>query len=883
MSSTVFEDPPYGTSSAELQFPTLCLDPYIGRCLRATTIPDMSSLSTSVQQNEKPGLSCQKTIPLGESSYDILGRSANSDSDEDENDETVSSIASFDGHGRDDVVSLADTEESGEAASTSSHDESHGIPAYGGLDDEESPPTLNNSIDNGVAVADEEDAVAASIEFQEPPSFGDGEITAIHTIRSFDDRETSMIIRNLAIKEPHPQRFAATVRQTMTKQGLAVDGSFRVLYIGDTVAKDAIVSKFGEALAVPLVGMDQQRVHQKSSRFSVVPISEFGSRGSPRVELIDSFGIELIVDECTTAKTTRTNGQNDTVAILVNDSLWYHSRRGHNGAYLEPAERYSLPDVAIFYCSDNDSIATRQTRRYTTSFMARHHVPAIFISQSPMYIRQPSDFWAIGQCLERNSGSIHLCLESRHADIAGNKIHTRLPIDLHTFLNIDARQMNRNLACITKLYADKGRNRPERQIPVATAAAVLGEDIEKVSYDFLGLSQSFQGLRKNTGPGTRVLTLIVSLAVIVLGGTAITVLAYFTGMSPFGVFEPAQDAVQIVMAPTTALAVPTNVHGIVPSVSSNMANYKATVSSLASSATPNGLAIGPQTDLANVLLDPSATTPNKSDKFEMHVIGDCHMVLRPPHRFTSLKRAPKLFVKVERNQQPVEVQLSKLFDGVYALKLEREDAYGRMNVSVWTKSKPMIEQTFELDFGTPWLKIASWRKAAQLLSTHLTKDLRSAQIGIQGAFGQITQEIQPVLEIASKQVKIAGKKIKDASLKKQAQTKAVIALKTNQIGSDILSRSKSISKELVGHAGDASVALSRSTVQLFKTATTMDVSTIWKGRLHPVKLTEIWPRAVKHAQIIYDRTRQRKLNRETTSKKTRRMCKKGCKKTCRSR
>jgi len=84
-----------------------------------------------------------------------------------------------------------------------------------------------------------------------------------------------------------------------------------------------------------------------------------------------------------------------------------------------------------------------------------------------------------------------------------------------------------------------------------------------------------------------------------------------------------------------------------------------------------------------------------------------------------LKNPPKIFVLVEKKDRVLDVKLSKLSNGVYSLELDLNDAYGVMNVSVWTKSKPKMDQKFELDFGTPWLKIVGWRNAADKVAQDL--------------------------------------------------------------------------------------------------------------------------------------------------------------------
>ena len=63
---------------------------------------------------------------------------------------------------------------------------------------------------------------------------------------------------------------------------------------------------------------------------------------------------------------------------------------------------------------------------------------------------------------------------------------------------------------------------------------------------------------------------------------------------------------------------------------------------------------------------------NSTDTFDIHVLGENYIVLRPPQKYLQLKRAPRLIVDVTRDGQPIAAELSKLFDGVYSLKVNDE-------------------------------------------------------------------------------------------------------------------------------------------------------------------------------------------------------------------
>jgi hypothetical protein len=87
------------------------------------------------------------------------------------------------------------------------------------------------------------------------------------------------------------------------------------------------------------------------------------------------------------------------------------------------------------------------------------------------------------------------------------------------------------------------------------------------------------------------------------------------------------------------------------------------------------------------------------------------MIIKAPAKLKVKKRDPSFKVSITRGTELLgNLSLSKLFDGVYTVQLDRADAYGLLNVTI-TMAKAEITEVHEVDFGTPWLKAAGWKKA----------------------------------------------------------------------------------------------------------------------------------------------------------------------------
>jgi hypothetical protein len=134
----------------------------------------------------------------------------------------------------------------------------------------------------------------------------------------------------------------------------------------------------------------------------------------------------------------------------------------------------------------------------------------------------------------------------------------------------------------------------------------------------------------------------------------------------------------------------------------------------------------------------SLLSDSTADEFQFQIVGDCHVVIKLP---LGAKQS-KFDAFVVRDGEPLPFELSKIFDGVYTLRLNREDAYGLVNLTVSMRARRAKLHTLELDFGTPWLKMENWKRAAQALSSQIRRDLGHAQTGLTDIYSRFTTDVQ---------------------------------------------------------------------------------------------------------------------------------------------
>jgi hypothetical protein len=730
-SHTSSSRPPTYTSSEPnlLRFPKLDFDERIDTWLSQSSPPAMPSYSETHSDD---------ISSLGDSAYEFI------DTDEESRDDNATeSVASTDFGRPDDVASLADTERSDED-DNSSHESPPAaeIPRFDGLDGPEHTPTIGQSVT--VYQDDIDRTLGQSIEFEEPDRFGD-EISVKHTVADFSEEETARIAETVKLLNP-PQRLVATICQTMTRQGLSTKEPLRILYVGCHTAKQDIIRKIASSVAAS-VGNDRNTgssTHRTSQLFHVVPITAFGSEKPPEIELMESSGYQIKVEDCIGGHRSASVVSNDILKLDLGDNYSYHSISTRSGYEVVPA--WELPHVAIFYCSGNDTKNMVQTRNVARMFMSRHRVPSIVISHKQSFDK-PVERMTLDQ------HAIHMCLESRNPTF----VHLRLPIDLDSFKTIDARQMNRNLAYLTGLHEPQSVSFLAI-IADKEATHALTSDIEKTSYS---LSDSVNFIRTRTGAEWRALLPVGLLFISVIlalvtaamksqvgGPHGVLINGNLTFTEPMSIDSATPTASTPIVAPslTTSTEIRTSTKTI------TVVQKQSSVS--------NSLALKPSTDLGQVGDKKKSVTAIKIDSPTVctaEVLGDREILIRMPStaKLSWLSKEALSF-NVTRQRGTVETERVYSTGEGIVLQLAQEEAYGVLNISIVTTRKPKINETFKVDFGTRKDMDFFWTRLQQQFQSPDSM-INSTMTRVQTFAAKVMAQSRSISETTREQVEEANK------------------------------------------------------------------------------------------------------------------------------
>jgi len=562
-----------------------------------------------------------------------------------------------------------------------------------------------------------------SIEFVEPEKWPEMERVELkHTIHVFNDESASEMMNRLPYNQAHSM-LLATVQQTMTKQSLDLDKPFRVLYLGNPDYRNIILDKIGDVL-VSSSNSGSPSSSTESSRYHVVPTS-FGAGAVPNFAELLPIHVQLVVDECTEASSDSRGDLPSTLHLGFKNRPPCRSWWVENEYQVSSASDWTLPDVAIIFVSTRDDKAAVKTRRLAHMFLERHGIPAMVISEEQIWKRA-------GEAVPLNHHSLHMCLESRHAETGETAVLKRYPIDLKTFESITPSQLNRNLASLMDIYP----KRPHKAIPDIPKSTEQSSYIDPGKKSRNWIPPTYAAWAHELNPLLRLITLaLISAVTLSIGYSALKAVSIlFTQWIAGSALShsPSQPS-------TTAS---------IPSTALILEGVRQTSLSLRPSGDLDlGDALPP--DFITPLSAGSAIASSSSSAgnvgFEIQVVGDCHLVIKPPRSFASTKKKRRFNVSVHRNDRSLPCEMDRLFDDVYTLRLDREDAYGLINVTITAKSKPPVNQIMTVDLGTPWLKIASWRRAARNISAQFTKDLQVAQTGLSEVYGRLCTDLQVLM------------------------------------------------------------------------------------------------------------------------------------------
>ncbi|KAI9750657.1 MAG: hypothetical protein M4579_006370 [Chaenotheca gracillima] len=773
---------------------------------------------------------------LGDSHYEHINESDFQTSDEDELDDAAVSVST---RGLDDMSSVSDLND---ITSTSSQADTQGTASDDGEDDvvnatghnehsdheedesdhdEGDEPSHTAEIEDssesqevngsGITITGEPVHPSATlyeplIEFKEP-SFWADQVAVTHTIRSFGPRDAPPVLLETGWLQSF-DRIALTVRQTMSKESLALEEPFRVLYHGDSRGKERIMDKVARSLAVPVLET-AKTPHARQRRFNVVPVSDFYGKQTPEVTLVPSSGINLCFDECTDAK----GGQNaySDLSMLINNEFWYSSFGNPLSAGHHSLSRsdWKLPHIAILFSTEHDDAPALENRERVKLFMARHSVPNITICEDSFlegHMGYP----------EQDAPGLHMCLESRSLIRPTHTIIRRMPIDLATFESIDERQMNRNFAYLTGLYPGRsvaGQMTSFSPESPTDAQRYQGSDIEalirtgfirtpKISWDKLYI------------PRTRRAISWISLTALLI----LLLPQLFSHLYEFsypsrrtlgmGNYPHGDDAA----CKSTGMVFETPA----PSAATSPPTVRAKPSTTASKQTPERVVENSKLDPFGIDAGNPIDFTNESNDFKLQLVGCCHLIMKPPRRITAVKKAPTIFVQMSREDTMIDTALTKLFDGVYEISLTPEDAYDGLIVRVWTTSKPVFDQTFYLEFGIPSSKFLGWKSRAKIFSKQFKKNAHTTVAKILKEAGKELEILVHETRTAATATRHEAQKFREFSLRRTESTRHRFTTRVQALSKEASILGANWSKELALRSHAVSTVVYNRTLELYK-------------------------------------------------------------------
>ncbi|GKT49867.1 uncharacterized protein ColSpa_10048 [Colletotrichum spaethianum] len=603
---------------------------------------------------------------LGESTYELINTD---DESQDGRATEAESTSSFDYTRIDDVHSLAGTEHTEDMTNHSDTD-SDEEDEENAAEDRSRASSIQYAEQSLLNPSSRPTPLVQSIEFDETQGpLHLKQVAVKHTIHSFTEEKSGSIAKALRFPDKSKRLFAA-VRQTMASDFLATREPLRIMYTGSHGAKHDIIYKISSAFTAS-ASADECGITEDDGIYNVVPISSRGSAKVPEVELMKTSQYQIKVENCTAAREIIYQGERfpgETVySITIDGDRTFQSAFAPSGSIVEPA--WTLPHVAIFYVTENDDEAAQKTRVAAWQFMQRHAVPCIFISNAETF-HEPTVNW--NDMIDQHA--IHLCVES--SDRASPSV--KLPIDLTTFLNIDARQMNRNLAYLTGLYDAAGESAKSGDSDIYVQATKMMRSVRRRAVDATGDLDLWNVAQ----------TLMLSLGVI---ATAL-LCNYFVAGSP----APALSTVTST-TPSAQVASTTSASVSTSTITINLTSTT-TIRVPQAKTSPSSTAVAPFAELADFLADKFPESQKgyvcSAEKFGRNEI----LIKIPSGTKTSWLAKDSITIDVLKGERAVKTKFSSIDEGIL-IEIPKSEAYGVLTIAVNTTRKPKVNETFLIDFG----------------------------------------------------------------------------------------------------------------------------------------------------------------------------------------
>jgi hypothetical protein len=587
-------------------------------------------------------------------------------------------------------------------------------------------------------------------------------------IHSFSDNEAEEIMGHGLHANEHSQ-LIGSVCMTISKNSLNLHRPFRLLYVGEGAARAEILTKIGDVLmARPEPRRGEHRLD--SSRYHVVLPSDASDSSSNHPDLIP-IRTQIIVDDCTTAASIKHEQAPDQIFLSFRNGSLYSSRWNGTTYEVSSASQWSKPDLAVFFVVHDDDSISRQRQKLAHAFALRHQIPALIITESTSWASRSND-------MRIDFQTPHLRIEAQDTPIPGQVTTCRrLPIDLETFECLESDQLNRNFAHICRRANQDFNVDSSRPVSVSRHASTNRSPSGRTKAQRRDSSKPAT-LRSlcNDSPllGTMILTAggLLSLVMVAVAGK-VAVMMFLYLISRAGYSGQTSPATLWSPQPSSSVAILDKSTAVYQTASVAVVTSTTAVSnSLATVDTP--------LDMAELITSKTLHATNKSENFQVHSIGDGHIVVKTPRGFKVRNKSSPFEVTVARGSEALDSSLSILFDGVYTVRIGREEAYGLLNVTIRRQRSSTLEK-HQVDFGAKWLKVAGWRKAAHLAFEQVRTDLENAQTAFSAAYDHLSEDVQFKAHDISKKAAQQGQKFSQHSRRFLNTTAALLKVKSDQL------------------------------------------------------------------------------------------------------
>lgn len=526
---------------------------------------------------------------------------------------------------------------------------------------------------------------AHSIEFNEPEDVDVhiDKISVKHTVREFSEEEAAEFFKRVGLGDA-PARVSATIRQTMSQKCLSTHEALRVLYLGDEAVKGEIILKVSRAITCSSsVDYNENKALRRNTEgvYNIVPVT-FGAVKDRDVELMEASGFQIKVDTCLDADKIPIDSRyfrNDIIYSLTvdgeNGGKKYKSvpAGGPEGARVQPA--WALPHVAIFYCSEDDDGELQRIQKTSWEFCRRHAIPTLFISDHPAFASPIASRWIN----YTNEHAVCLSLESR-----GWWTEHRFPIDLTSFLNIDNRQMNQNLAYLTGLQEPAAVDDEKTQDVQSLARSLHERWLDLLGGDLKGLRQNVymlaQAYVRLLGAILRPWQSAVSLSSLV---TVILFLSFLLRIFQGPLYAPSDVSTLDGSSPAPSVLTAATSTVTVSHVSTKTVSIGSTETSSIAGPLSNA-----EHEVPAGLSRPVAVQLNNEEDIMVKFYGN---------KGIRLANAG-LSAQVFRDDTLIRSELLVTSGGI-VVEIPDKEKRGVVNVTIVTTRKPDFNETFAVDFG----------------------------------------------------------------------------------------------------------------------------------------------------------------------------------------